>query len=164
MHPTFVPLSASAGKTTWKLFIIVLSEVTYKSITAPSEKKIVDNQIMGWRHYWSCLFICSIWRPVLWELYNLAVELRTIPMGDLQLSTPLLRHEERALETIRKFIGGLGNFWGAGIFFRYQIPGMNFFLGRSMKIFRVNWRAWIFFHLIFPCANIFLYFTCHHPL
>ena len=29
--------------------------------------------------------------------------------------------------TIRKVMGGEGNFWAAGIFFRYQIPCMNFF-------------------------------------
>ena len=29
--------------------------------------------------------------------------------------------------TIRKVIGGEGNFRAAGIFFRYQIPCMNFF-------------------------------------
>ena len=41
-------------------------------------------------------------------------------------------------------------------FFRYQIPCMNFF--------RVNWRAYIFFHSIFPCANFFfLYFASPSP-
>ena len=51
--------------------------------------------------------------------------------------------------------GSVENFWAAGIFFRYQIPCMNF-LGAVAWIFcRVNWRAWIFFHLILPCANIF---------
>ena len=37
------------------------------------------------------------------------------------------------------------------------------FLGHSMNIFRVNLRAWIFFHLIFPCANIFLYLARTPP-
>ena len=42
--------------------------------------------------------------------------------------------------TIRKVMGGGGGggggeFRAAGIFLRYQIPCMNFFLGRSMNIF-----------------------------
>ena len=32
-------------------------------------------------------------------------------------------------------MGGEGNFRAAGIFFRYQSPSMNFFLGHSMNIF-----------------------------
>ena len=32
--------------------------------------------------------------------------------------------------------GGVGKFPAAGIFFRYQIPCMNFFLGRSMNIYQ----------------------------
>ena len=31
--------------------------------------------------------------------------------------------------------GGEGNFRAAGFFFRYQIPGMNFFLAHSMNVF-----------------------------
>ena len=37
--------------------------------------------------------------------------------------------------TIRKVMGGEGNFRAVGIVFRYQIPCMNFFLGHSMNIF-----------------------------
>ena len=43
---------------------------------------------------------------------------------------------------------GVGDFRAAGIFF--------VFLGQSMNIFNDNWHTWISFHLIFPCANIFL--------
>ena len=57
--------------------------------------------------------------------------------------------------TIRKVMGGEGNFRAAGIFFRYQILGMNFFQALAWIFLRVNWRARIFFHLIFPCANFF---------
>ena len=32
---------------------------------------------------------------------------------------------------------------------------MNFFQSVTWIFFRINWRAWIFFHVIFPCANIF---------
>ena len=32
--------------------------------------------------------------------------------------------------------GGVGKFTAPGIFFSYQIPCMNFFLGRSMNIFQ----------------------------
>ena len=38
-------------------------------------------------------------------------------------------------QTIRKVMGGEGNFRASGIFFRYQIPCKNFFLGHSMNIF-----------------------------
>ena len=62
--------------------------------------------------------------------------------------------------TIRKVMGGEGNFRAAGIFFRYQIPCMNFFKAIAWIFFRVNWRAIIFFHLIFPCAN---FFFCTSP-
>ena len=41
-------------------------------------------------------------------------------------------------------------------FFSYKIPFMNIFL-------RINWRAGIFFHLIFPCAKIFFSLPPHHP-
>ena len=37
--------------------------------------------------------------------------------------------------TIRKVMVGVGNFRATAIFFRYQIPCMNFFLGHSMNIF-----------------------------
>ena len=36
---------------------------------------------------------------------------------------------------IRKVMVGVGNFLAAGIFFRYQIPCMNFFLGHGMNMF-----------------------------
>ena len=49
--------------------------------------------------------------------------------------------------TIRKIMGGEGNFRAAGIFFFLLLNSLyEFFLGHSMNIF---------FHLIFPCANIF---------
>ena len=45
----------------------------------------------------------------------------------------------------------------AGIFFRYQIPGMNFFLGHSMNIVLGLIGVQEFFvHLIFPCAIFFV--------
>ena len=67
--------------------------------------------------------------------------------------------------TIRKVMGGKGNFRAAGIFFRHQIPCMNFFLAHSMKIFLGLIGVMIFFHLIFPIARIiFLYFArAPHP-
>ena len=34
-----------------------------------------------------------------------------------------------------------------------------FFLGNRMNVFRVNLRAWIFFHLILPYANIFFLYS-----
>ena len=37
--------------------------------------------------------------------------------------------------TIRKVMGGGGEFLSCRNFFRYQIPCMNFFLGCSMNIF-----------------------------
>ena len=38
--------------------------------------------------------------------------------------------------TIRKVMGGgEGNFRAAGIFFRYQTPCINFYLGQSINIF-----------------------------
>ena len=52
---------------------------------------------------------------------------------------------------------GEGNFQAAGIFFRYQIPCMNFLEAIAWIFFRINWHAWNFFHLIFPCANIFFW-------
>ena len=60
--------------------------------------------------------------------------------------------------------GGVGNFRAAGIFFSSPNSLYECFLGHSMNIFRVNWRPWIFFRLIFPCANIFfLYFAPAPP-
>ena len=50
--------------------------------------------------------------------------------------------------------GGRGIFEPQEFFFVIKFH-VWIFLGRSMNIFRVNWRAWIFFHLIFPWANIF---------
>ena len=41
--------------------------------------------------------------------------------------------------------------------FFYHFPCMNFFLDDWSNFFRVT--AWIFFHLIFRCTNIFLYIT-----
>ena len=59
--------------------------------------------------------------------------------------------------------GPLEKLWGGGwgifelqqFFFRCQIPCMNFFQVVAWIFFGVNLRAWVFFHLIFPCANIF---------
>ena len=68
--------------------------------------------------------------------------------------------------TIRKVMGGgggEGNFRAAGIFFGYQIPCMHFFWAIAWIFFRVNWLARIFFHLIFPCSNFFLYFVRPPP-
>ena len=66
--------------------------------------------------------------------------------------------------------GPLEELWGGGEFlsrkdfFRYQIPCMNFCWPQHEYFFRINWRAWIFFHLIFPYANIvFLYFAPPPP-
>ena len=55
----------------------------------------------------------------------------------------------------------LEKLWGGrGIFEAQEFSSLSnslyeFFLGHSMYIFRVNWRARIFFHLIFPSANFF---------
>ena len=58
--------------------------------------------------------------------------------------------------TIRKVMGGKGNFRAAGIFFRHQIPCMNFFLAHSMKIFLGLIGVHDFFSFNFPyCANNF---------
>ena len=43
-----------------------------------------------------------------------------------------VRYRDRPLE---KLWGGGGDLRAAGIFFRYQIPCMNFFLGQGMNIF-----------------------------
>ena len=42
---------------------------------------------------------------------------------------------------LEKLWGGEGNFRAAGIFFRYQIPCMNFFQALAWIFLRVNWRA-----------------------
>ena len=57
----------------------------------------------------------------------------------------------------RKVMGvwGEGNFRAAGIFFVIKFLVWIFFLAIAWIFFRVNWRARIFFHLIFPCANSF---------
>ena len=51
--------------------------------------------------------------------------------------------------------GGGGEFSRRRNFFSLSNSLYEFFLGHSMYIFRVNWRARIFFHLIFPSANFF---------
>ena len=56
---------------------------------------------------------------------------------------------------LEKLWGGWGIFDPQEFFFRYQIPCMNFFYAIAWIFFRVNWRAWIFFYLMFPCGNIF---------
>ena len=63
-------------------------------------------------------------------------------------------HEEKSLRDVplEKLWGG--DFWAAGIFFRYQIPCTNF-LGRSMNILGLI-GVHELFYLIFPCDNIFL--------
>ena len=62
--------------------------------------------------------------------------------------------------TIRKVMGGEGNFRAAGVFFRYQIPCMNIFQSVTWIFFRINWRAWIFFSCNFPLRE---YFFCTSP-
>ena len=59
--------------------------------------------------------------------------------------------------------GGEGNFRAAGIFFRYQIPGMNFFLGHSMNILLGLTGVQEFFSFNFPLREFFLYFARPHP-
>ena len=44
---------------------------------------------------------------------------------------------------------------GEGLFFRYQRVLVWIFLGHSMNIFRVNWRAWICFSFNFPWREYF---------
>ena len=56
--------------------------------------------------------------------------------------------------------GGEGNFRAAGIFFRYQIPCMNFFQAPAWIFLKVNWRAPIFFKLNFPLRE---FFFCTSP-
>ena len=70
--------------------------------------------------------------------------------------------------------GGEGNFRAAGIFFRYQIPGMNFFLGHSMNIFLGLTGVQEFFSFNFPLREFFFvliyfifyfyYFATHNDL
>ena len=52
--------------------------------------------------------------------------------------------------------GREGNFWAAGIFSVIKFLVWIFVRPQHEYFFRINWRAWIFFHLIFPCANIFV--------
>ena len=54
----------------------------------------------------------------------------------------------------KSYGGGGGEFSSSRNFFRYQIL-MKFFQALAWIFLRVNWRARIFFHLIFPCANFF---------
>ena len=44
-------------------------------------------------------------------------------------------------------VWGEGNFRAAGIFFPYQIPCMNFFLGHSMNIFKDSLARMNFFFI-----------------
>ena len=62
-----------------------------------------------------------------------------------------------------KSYGGEGNFPAAGIFFRYQIPCMNFFTPKHEYFLGLISVHDFFFHLIFPYANIFLYFAPTPP-
>ena len=52
--------------------------------------------------------------------------------------------------------GGEGNFRAAGIFFCYQIPGMNFFLGHCMNIFLGLTGVQEFFSFKFPLRDFVL--------
>ena len=61
---------------------------------------------------------------------------------------------------LEKLWGGEGNFWAAGIFFRFQIPCMNFFQALAWIFLRVNWRARIFFSFNFPLRE---FFFCTSP-
>ena len=56
---------------------------------------------------------------------------------------------------LENFSGGEGNFRAAGVFFRYQIPGMNFFLGHSMNIFLGLTGVQEFFSFNFPLREFF---------
>ena len=55
------------------------------------------------------------------------------------------------------------NFRAAGIFFRYQIPCVNFFQALARIFLRVNWRARIFLNWIFPSANFFFLYFARPP-
>ena len=50
---------------------------------------------------------------------------------------------------------GVGNFRAVGIFFRYQIPCMNFFLGHGMNIFLGLIGVHEFFSFDFPLREYF---------
>ena len=52
-------------------------------------------------------------------------------------------------------MGGGGDFRAAGIFFRYQIPCMNVFLGHNMNIFLGLIGVQEFFFIQFSLARIF---------
>ena len=62
---------------------------------------------------------------------------------------------------LEKLWVGRGIFWAAGNYFLYQIPCMIFFQPIAWIFFRINWRAWICFHINFPCANIFFVLQNH---
>ena len=51
--------------------------------------------------------------------------------------------------------GGGGNFGAAGIFFVIKFLVWIYFRRRHEYFLRINCCAWNFFHLIFPCMNIF---------
>ena len=54
---------------------------------------------------------------------------------------------------------GEGSFRASGIFFRYQIPRMNFFRPKYEYFLGLIGVHESFFHVISPYANIFLYFA-----
>ena len=59
--------------------------------------------------------------------------------------------------------GGVGNFWGAWFCFRHCFSCI-FFCAFAWMFFRVHWRAWIFFHSIFPWYFApFAYFSTSLP-
>ena len=49
----------------------------------------------------------------------------------------------------------MGNFRAVGIFSRHQIPCMNFFRPYHEYFLGLKLASMNFFHLIFPCENIF---------
>ena len=57
--------------------------------------------------------------------------------------------------------GGLGIFEPQEEFFSLSNSLNEIFLDRSMNIFWGQLACMNIFHLIFPCANIFLYFAPH---
>ena len=67
--------------------------------------------------------------------------------------------------TIWKVMGRVGNVRPAWSFFFWKhFPCTDFFYFFAWIFFRVIWRAWIVFLLIFSRANIFLYFARLSPL
>ena len=118
-----------------RLYEIVLKIVSLRNRTA--ERRGRQNAFV-WQT-WQAYYLCVLW----WSSLKL-------------MFCGLLRKDLFKGRTIRKNMGGgEGNFRAAGIFFRYQIPCMNFFQALAWIFLRVNWRARIFFHVIFPCANFF---------